>query len=350
MKGRMVPEAAPIRKLRVVGRSRRNAGFCRSKRPVSGSLHRGLAARSYDFALGIGDELVSYTVKKPRKIATRYYAHSNHLYSVAAITSATGSVIERWSYNAYGVPTIKNSANATIAKSAVGQDRGFTGYKLDSETGLSYARNRMHSSRTGRFINRDQIGYKDGLNLYSSYFTPNYVDPFGLDKRNCKTKSLEVKLFIGTGIAAGELGFEGTYEECECFDCDKPTGKKTVEGRATAFLWVGAGLGLHFTVLGISVGAEIKGPGIRQEFGVYFSKDCDGELSAGGEWANQFLWNGSVQAGALVGAEVNGIHVAPAIRKIPVISKNVLDSLVRIFLSGASCAFFSFSSPSWQSR
>ena len=65
------------------------------------------------------DELVSYTVKKPRKSPTRFYAHANHLYSVVAITSATGSVVERWSYNAYGVPTIKNSANATIATAIV---------------------------------------------------------------------------------------------------------------------------------------------------------------------------------------------------------------------------------------
>ena len=218
MKGRMVLAAAPIGKLRVGGRSRRNAGFRRWKRPVSASSHSGLAAPDYDFALGIGDELVSYTVMKPRKTATRYYAHSNHLYSVAAITSSTGSVVERWSYNAYGVPTIKNSANAKIAKSAVGNDRGFTGYKLDSEIGTFYARSRSYSPRLGRFLSRDSIsqnklerfimcyalresaiirfvisrtantpnsipkgypGYPDGLNSYSGNFVPNRVDPSG---------------------------------------------------------------------------------------------------------------------------------------------------------------------------
>ena len=155
MKGRMVLAAAPIGKLRVGGRSRRNAGFRRWKRPVSASSHSGLAAPDYDFALGIGDELVSYTIKKPRKSAVRYFAHANHLYSVAAIISATGSVVERWSYNVYGVPTIKNSANATIAKSAVGNDRGFTGYKLDSESGLYFARARMYSAKLGLFTGRD---------------------------------------------------------------------------------------------------------------------------------------------------------------------------------------------------
>ena len=127
------------------------------------------------------DELVSYTVKKPRKSATRYFAHANHLYSVAAVTSSTGSVVERWSYNAYGVPTIKNSANATIAKSAVGNDRGFTGYKLDSETGLYFAKIRMYSAKLGRFTRRDSVGYVDGYTLYGAYFIPNQLDPFGTE-------------------------------------------------------------------------------------------------------------------------------------------------------------------------
>ena len=175
----MVPVAAHIRKLRVVGRSRRNAGFGRWKTPVSLILHRGCNRDSYDSALG----------------------RSNHLYSVAAVTSSTGAVVERWSYNAYGVPTIKNSANATIAKSAVGNDRGFTGYKLDSETGLYAARARMYSAKLGRFISRDPwmknsirilkamlteprafagMGYPNGFNSYFAYMIPNKLDPSGL--------------------------------------------------------------------------------------------------------------------------------------------------------------------------
>ena len=137
------------------------------------------------------DSLVSYTIKKPRKSAVRYYAHANSLFSVAAVTSATGAVVERWSYNAYGVPTIKNSAGATLAKSGVGQTRGYTGYTLDSETGLYFARARMYSSKLGRFVSRDMVkwiksrplagdGYIGGYNLFFAYFAPNKLDPTGL--------------------------------------------------------------------------------------------------------------------------------------------------------------------------
>ena len=175
----MVLAAAPIRKLHVVGRSRRPAGFSLRKHPVSPSLHRGLSPVGYDFALANGDELVSYTVAKPRHAPVRYYTHSNHLYSVAASTNTSGAVVERYSYNAYGVRSVKNSAGATLAKSAVNQDRGFTGYRLDSETGLHFARARMYSPKTGRFVNRDQLNYISGFSLYSAYFAPGFTDPSG---------------------------------------------------------------------------------------------------------------------------------------------------------------------------
>jgi RHS repeat-associated protein len=114
------------------------------------------------------------------------------LYSVAATTNVAGAVVERYSYNAYGVRTVKNPAGATLAKSAVNQYRGFTGYKLDAETGLMYARARMYSSKLGRFVSHDPWmesetnipnpgdGYKDGYNLYAAYFVPNGNDPSGM--------------------------------------------------------------------------------------------------------------------------------------------------------------------------
>ena len=117
---------------------------------------------------------------------------TNHLYSVAAITNTAGQVVERYSYNAYGVRTVKNPANVVIAKSVVGNDRGFTSYKLDGETRLYFARGRMYSPSLGRFTERDPVryarfdgprpadGYYDGINLYMAYFVPGLLDPDGM--------------------------------------------------------------------------------------------------------------------------------------------------------------------------
>jgi len=85
----------------------------------------------------------------------RFYPHANHLYSVAALTDSTGAVVERYSYNAYGKQTITSATGAVRPKSAVGFDRGFTGYVADNETGLMYARARIYSPTLGSFASRD---------------------------------------------------------------------------------------------------------------------------------------------------------------------------------------------------
>ena len=56
----------------------------------------------------------------------------------------------------------------------------FTGQRFDEETGLYYFRARYYDADQGRFINRDPLGYVDGMNLYEGYFIPNGIDPYGL--------------------------------------------------------------------------------------------------------------------------------------------------------------------------
>jgi len=58
----------------------------------------------------------------------------------------------------------------------------WNGEPLDSESGLTYMRNRYYHPSTGRFIQRDPIGYAGGLNLYSfAAGDPiNLADPDGL--------------------------------------------------------------------------------------------------------------------------------------------------------------------------
>ncbi len=110
----------------------------------------------------------------------RFYAHANHLYSVAAITNAAGSVVERYRYDTYGNrTTLAPDGITTRAVSSYNQQVGFTGRYLDKETGLWYFRARYFSGTLGRFIGRDPLGYVDGMGLYSAYFVPTNLDPTG---------------------------------------------------------------------------------------------------------------------------------------------------------------------------
>lgn len=89
-------------------------------------------------------------------LTERFYPLANHLYSVAALTDeTTGAVVERFTYDAYGKQKITDaSGNVTRPKSAVGFDRGFTGYTLDTELSVYFARTRVYFPELGRFGNR----------------------------------------------------------------------------------------------------------------------------------------------------------------------------------------------------
>ena len=85
-----------------------------------------------------------------------------------------------YKYSAYGKRTVLEADGSTEkAKSSYGQIRGFTGYSLDEETGIYYAKVRMYSPGLGRFVGRDILGYKDGYGLYAAHYMPNDIDPSG---------------------------------------------------------------------------------------------------------------------------------------------------------------------------
>lgn len=120
--------------------------------------------------------------------AKKYYVHSNHLYSVAALTDLMGVVVERYKYDAYGQRIVLSPDGViTRAASSYGNQIGFTGRYLDKETGLWYFRARYYSGILGRFVARDSFnhgssggGYHDGYNLYAGWFIPNYLDQTGM--------------------------------------------------------------------------------------------------------------------------------------------------------------------------
>ena len=116
-----------------------------------------------------------------------YYLH-NTQYSVHAIIDTSGSIIEVYkNYQPYGAVSIYTGDGGDsdwwdgdeTTGSLSGNYYLFTGRRYDPEADLMFYRNRMYSTSRGRFLQRDPIGYKDGMNLYRAYFVPNSLDPFG---------------------------------------------------------------------------------------------------------------------------------------------------------------------------
>jgi RHS repeat-associated protein len=120
---------------------------------------------------------------------TEYVFAHDHLYSpAAAIATADGTITERYEYDAYGKPYILDADYSSDADglSDIGNPCLFTGRRVDTlDSGaflIQYSRARYYDYDTGRWYQRDPLGYVDGMGLYQYVGgRPLMVpDPFGL--------------------------------------------------------------------------------------------------------------------------------------------------------------------------
>ena len=122
-----------------------------------------------------------------------YYLH-DHLFSPVALIDTSGTVVERYEYNAYGKATVYtnmldwNTATPTTqGYSAVDNPYLFTGRRLDNlHAGayeIMYYRNRYYDTEMGRFLTYDPLGYVDSMNFfeYVNSHPMSNTDPMGLN-------------------------------------------------------------------------------------------------------------------------------------------------------------------------
>jgi len=128
------------------------------------------------------DEVLIMTVEDSPDV-DHYYVH-DHLFSVAALIAADGTIEERYEYDAYGKCKVYTddgdddtwfTLDDTIASvSAQGNPYTFTGQRLDNLDSNSllimYYKNRYYLVDIGRFIQRDPLGTRDGICIIE--FTP----------------------------------------------------------------------------------------------------------------------------------------------------------------------------------
>ena len=167
--------------------------------------------------------------------------------SVAALSDVNNVIVERYSYDVFGAPTIFDVNSGQIPQSAIGNPYMFTARSIDHETGLYYYRARMYNSVIGRFLQTDPTGYADGLNMYNYVANNplNWVDPYGL----CKGS--------GWNWFQGGLDFVGIFD---------PTG---ISDAVNALIYLGRG---QFGNAGISALAIIPFIGDIGKGGKYGAK------------------------------------------------------------------------------
>ena len=130
--------------------------------------------RSYIWGIRYIDDLVHQAT------GTRYYSLQDANWNVTSLCSPSANILERYQYSPYGVLQILTPTWTSRATSQYNNPYSYTGRRFDQESNIYYYRNRFYNPALGRFINRDPIGYGDGMNLYRGYFVPGGNDPSGL--------------------------------------------------------------------------------------------------------------------------------------------------------------------------
>jgi RHS repeat-associated protein len=136
----------------------------------------------------VGDNLLpSYSAQVNNQQQVSYLT-SDHLGSPRLITDATGKVIARHDYSAFGDETftVQRTQSLNYKPDTIRQD--YTGYQKDDESGLEFAQARYYNTSHGRFTSIDPLtasaNVKDPqtFNRYSYAMNSPYkfTDPLGL--------------------------------------------------------------------------------------------------------------------------------------------------------------------------
>jgi len=103
--------------------------------------------------------------------------------NATALVSTSGTVVERYVYDAYGKATVYDDewSTAVAWDDSVKNEVRYCGYRWDFETGLYQVRCRYYHPSLGRFMQRDPGQYSDSPNLYeyAQGRPSNCTDPQG---------------------------------------------------------------------------------------------------------------------------------------------------------------------------
>lgn len=129
------------------------------------------STQQYVYGMWIDEPLMmGRDINNDGKIDSSFFFHEDVKHSITALTNEQGAVVERYTYDAYGKPTVTDDQGMIHQHSSVGNSYLFTGRRYDPETDLYYFRARFLKPHTGRFISRDPIGiWGNSMNMGNGY-------------------------------------------------------------------------------------------------------------------------------------------------------------------------------------
>jgi len=116
----------------------------------------------------------------------RLYATMDY-FNGTSVINTSGDVLERYAYSAFGARRIMAADFSARTASNFDWDFGFKGQFRDAETGWYNYGYRFYVPELGRWINRDPIMERGGVNLYSFVWNNflYWIDNLGLEPLKC---------------------------------------------------------------------------------------------------------------------------------------------------------------------
>jgi RHS repeat-associated protein len=180
--------------------------------------------RQYVCGLGLDELLAIELTSGGGTVPARFFCHDDARSNIVALTDEHGAVVERYGYDPYGRPAIRDSTGASLPVSAVGNPMLFTGRRYDPETGCYYVRHRHLHPLLGRFLTRDPLGLSADIGNLDNGYTyignnpVNGLDPLGLAFHECN---------CGTVCSWDGGLFEGCDRSCDLCETREGAGGAT---------------------------------------------------------------------------------------------------------------------------
>ena len=185
---------------------------------------------------GIDEPVMMYNTTAGDPNSAIYYYSSDNLGSVVTLVDADGDVIERYSYDPWGEPTITDGTGTPLTESAVNNPYMFTAREVDTLDGgslrLQHNRHRVLHYKLARWMQNDPLGtvpegymnpsnpigqYKDGVNVYE-YVVSSPIDT--VDEMGLSPTAIALsQLGQSVPMALGRLYRVCDKYKCPCGDC-----------------------------------------------------------------------------------------------------------------------------------
>ena len=201
----------------------------------------GTINRQFIWGLRYIDDLIRRDRSTTGTLDEKLFVMQDGNFNVTVITDDTGTVKERYRYDAYGVPTfLSDTFTVKTGGSDYDWETLYAGYRYDSTTGLYHVRYRAYHPSLGRWMQRDPASYRGVFNLYQYVGNSplRFTDAIGLepdDPLNALGVDERTRSMMRTWRGRAQLALE-TLCNCTCLECSKPECMEEVKNITDAYV------------------------------------------------------------------------------------------------------------------